>query len=303
MAKISVIINTLNEERNLPRLLASLRGFSDDVVIIDMNSDDNTQKIAKGFGARVFTHKRTGYVEPARNFAITKAKNEWILILDADEVLTSTLSKKLLQIVGSPSADYYRLPRKNIIFGTWIKHSKWWPDYNIRFFKKGKVSWSEVIHAVPMTQGTGIDLAPKEDYAILHYNYATVEDYLSRMNRYTSIQSQFLADSGHKFIWKDLISKPATEFIGRYLVGEGYKDGVHGLSLAFLQAFSELVLYLKVWQSEKFLPQSVTFPEARRELEKTKKEFDWWMYETEIKNQGPLASLSTKVIRKVFLKR
>ena len=303
MVKISVVINTLNEERNLPCLLASIKDFSDDVVIIDMNSDDNTQKIAEEFGARVFTHKRTGYVEPARNFAIIKAKNEWILILDADEVLTSTLSKKLLQIAKNPSADYYRLPRKNIIFGTWIKHSKWWPDYNIRFFKKGKVSWSEVIHSVPMTQGRGADLPAKEDYAILHYNYATVDDYLLRMNRYTTIQSQVLIDSGYKFIWKDLISKPATEFIGRYLAGEGYKDGVHGLSLAFLQAFSELVLYLKIWQSEKFLPQSVTFSEAKRELEHQKKELEWWMYETEIKNQGPLASLSTKVIRKVFLKR
>ncbi|MCJ7805574.1 glycosyltransferase family 2 protein [Patescibacteria group bacterium] len=303
MAKISVVINTLNEERNLFCLLASIKEFAEDIVVVDMNSDDSTADIAEKAGARVYTHKRTGYVEPARNFAISKALGDWILILDADEVLTKTLAKKLTQIAKNPTADYYRLPRKNIIFGTWIKHSKWWPDYNIRFFKKGKVSWSEVIHSVPMTQGRGADLPAKEDYAILHYNYATVDDYLVRMNRYTTIQSQVLIDSGYKFIWKDLISKPATEFIGRYLAGEGYKDGVHGLSLAFLQAFSELVLYLKIWQAEKFLPQSVTFPEARRELEKTKKEFDWWMYETEIKNQGPLASLSTKVIRKVFLKR
>lgn len=303
MAKISVVINTLNEEKNLPRLLASIKGFADDIVVVDMNSDDATADVAEKAGARLYSHKRTGYVEPARNFAISKALGDWILILDADEVLTKTLAKRLTQIAKNPAADYYRLPRKNNIFGTWMKYSKWWPDYNIRFFKKGKVSWSEVIHSVPMTQGRGADLPLREDYAILHYNYATVEDYLSRMNRYTSIQSQLLIDSGYKFIWKDLIGKPGAEFIGRYLAGEGYKDGVHGLALAFLQAFSELILYLKVWQSEKFLPQSVTFPEAKRELEKTKKELDWWIYETQIKNQGPLASLSTKVVRKVFLKR
>lgn len=303
MAKISVVINTLNEEHNLPRLLASLRGFADEVVVVDMESDDKTTEIAEKWGARVYSHKKTGYVEPARNFAISKANGEWILILDSDEELSRFLAKKLLQIAKNPSADYYRLPRKNIIFGTWMKYSRWWPDYNIRFFKKGKVSWSEVIHSVPMTQGRGIDLPPKEGYAVIHYNYASVDEYLSRMNRYTSIQSELLIDIGYKFIWKDLIGKPASEFIGRYLAGEGYKDGVHGLALAFLQAFSELILYLKVWQLEKFLPQSVTFPEAKRELEKTKKEFDWWMYETQIKNQGPLASLSTKVMRKIFLKR
>ncbi len=303
MAKISVVINTLNEEKNLPRLFASIKGFSDDVVVVDMNSDDATVDIAEKAGARVYTHKRTGYVEPARNFAVSKAKNEWILILDADESLTPTLSKRLIQILKNPSADYYRLPRKNFIFGTWVKHSRWWPDFNIRFFKKGKVSWNEVIHAVPMTQGTGIDLPPREDCAIIHYNYATVEDYLSRMNRYTSIQSQLLIESGYKFIWKDLIAKPWSEFLGRYLAGEGYKDGVHGIASAFLQAFSELILYLKVWQAEKFLPQSVNFSESKRELEKAKKELEWWILESEIKESNSLAVFVKRIKRKILSKR
>ena len=303
MGRVSVVINTLNEEKNLPRLLASIKGFADEVVVVDMESEDKTAEIAEKWGASVYSHRKTGYVEPARNFAISKARYEWILILDADEELPKTLAKKLQQIAKNPTADYYRIPRKNIIFETWIKHSKWWPDYNIRFFKKGKVSWSEVIHSVPMTQGKGADLLAKEDYAIVHYNYASLEDYLYRMNRYTSIQSQILISSGYKFIWKDLISKPSAEFLGRYLVSEGYKDGVHGIALALLQAFSELVLYLKVWQAEKFLPQSVTFSEAKRELEHQKKELEWWMLETEIKNGHPFSNLPKKVLRRVLLKK
>ena len=145
MTKISVVINTLNEEKNLPRALASVKKFADEIVVVDMKSDDKTVEIAKKAGAKVYEYKRVGYVEPARNFAIGKATGKWILIIDADERLPGSLVKKLKEIVKNPSANYYRLPRKNLIFGKWVKHSRWWPDYNIRFFQKEFVSWSEII--------------------------------------------------------------------------------------------------------------------------------------------------------------
>ncbi len=119
----------------MPRAIVSVKKLASEIVVVDMHSDDDTQKIAKKLGAKVFTHKRTGYVEPARNFAIGKATGEWILILDTDEKVSKILADRLKQISADDnSADYYRLPRKNIIFGKWIKHSRWWPDYNIRFF-------------------------------------------------------------------------------------------------------------------------------------------------------------------------
>lgn len=135
MTKISVVINTLNEEDNLPRALASVKKFADEIVVVDMKSDDKTVDIAKKAGAKVYEYKRIGYVEPARNFAIGKATGKWILIIDADEQLPGSLVKELKKIVKNPSANYYRLPRKNLIFGKWVKHSRWWPDYNIRFFQ------------------------------------------------------------------------------------------------------------------------------------------------------------------------
>src|SRR3989344_3276878 len=138
MPKISVVINTLNEEANLPRALASVKSFANEIVVVDMMSDDKTVEIAKKAGAKVYEFKRVGYVEPARNFAISKAEGDWIFILDADEELTASLSRELSKIAKNGSADYVRVPRKNMIFGKWVEHSRWWPDYNIRFFKKGK---------------------------------------------------------------------------------------------------------------------------------------------------------------------
>lgn len=286
MEKISVVINTLNEEKNLPRALASIKNFADEVVVVDMKSDDKTVEIAKKAGAKVYEHKRVGYVEPARNFAIKKAKSKWILILDADEELPTSLIKELKEIVKKPRANYYRLPRKNLIFGKWVKHSRWWPDYNIRFFQKGFVSWNEIIHSVPVTQGKGLDLPAKEGLAILHHHYESVEQYIERMNRYTSLHAEGLIDEGYKFSWGDLISRPVAEFLSRYFAGEGYKDGLHGLALAGLQAFSEFVLYLKVWQSEKFKEQNVPLKDVIKNIKKEGSEINYWHADALLKGGG-----------------
>src|SRR3989344_6147563 len=157
MGSISVVINTLNEEENLPRAISSVKGLADEIVVVDMHSEDATGDIAKKAGAKVFLHERTGYVEPARNFAISKTTGDWIFILDADEEIPDTLANRLRDISDNMhQIDFVEIPRKNIIFGKWMKESMWWPDYHIRFFKKGSVSWNEKIHSKPETKGSGI---------------------------------------------------------------------------------------------------------------------------------------------------
>ncbi len=286
MIKISVVINTLNEEKNLPRALASVKQFADEIVVVDMKSDDKTVVIAKKAGAKVFEYKRAGYVEPARNFAIGKTKGKWILILDADEQLPRSLVKKLKAIVKNPSANYYRLPRKNLIFGKWVKHSRWWPDYNIRFFQKDFVSWSEIIHSVPMTQGKGLDLPAREDLAIIHNHYESIEQYIERLNRYTTLHAKGLISEGYKFSWKDIVAKPTSEFLSRYFAGEGYKDGLHGLALALLQTFSELTLYLKIWQSEKFKEQEIGLGKVVKAMKKQESDLHYWQADALLKSGG-----------------
>lgn len=287
MVKISVVINTLNEEKNLPDVLSSVKNFADEVVVVDARSSDKTVEIAKEKGANVYIYKEPiRYVEPARNFAISKAKGKWILILDADERLPKKLAIKLTRIVSKPAADYYRLPRKNIIFGKWIKHSRWWPDYNIRFFKKGFVSWGKIIHSVPTTVGKGLDLQAEVGNALVHNHYNSIEQYLDRMNRYTTEHAKLRLKEGYKFNWVDLIKKPAGEFLSRYFEGEGYKDGIHGLALAGLQAFSEFVLYLKVWQKERFKPQKLEVRELIDVMKESEDDFHYWQADSLLRFGG-----------------
>lgn len=277
--KISVVVSTRNEEKNIGRCLKSVQ-WADEVVVVDQHSEDKTVEIVRKFNAKIYTHKHTLYVEPARNFALAKAVGDWILLLDADEETPSALAKKLKEIAKENRVQYVRLPRKNIIFGKWMKHSRWWPDYNVRFFQKGKVEWSDKIHSIPLTKGEGADLKAKETNAIVHHNYQSVSQYLERLNRYTDFQAEELIKSDYKFAWEDLIKKPTGEFLSRFFAGEGYKDGIHGLVLALLQAFSELVKYLKVWEKQGFKVRELPFSDFIPQMKKLGQETAYWISHT-----------------------
>lgn len=277
MEKLTVVVNTLNEERDLPQAIASVKKLANEIVVVDMESTDDTVKLSKALGAKVFSHKRLSYVEPARNFGVSKATNDWVLILDVDEQVPLSLAQKIKEIVNNPEADYYRIPRKNIIFGKWMKHSRWWPDYNIRLFKKGFVVWSEEIHKVPVTKGKGADLSDTEDLAIIHHSYKNIDDYLDKMLRYTKIQSDELVRNGYKFEFMDVVKKPLSEFLSRYFAGQGYKDGLHGLILSGLQSFSELILYVRVWGSDGYKEREVNKKEVKTLFIKGMDEVKWWI--------------------------
>jgi (heptosyl)LPS beta-1,4-glucosyltransferase len=254
-AKISAIVNIRNEAQYLEDCLKSLK-WVDEIIVVDMESTDDGAEIAQRYTHHVYTHKALNYVEPARNYGLSKATGDWIIIVDPDERVKSTLAEKLLAIAEDSQVDFVRIPRQNIIFGQWMSHTRWWPDYNIRFFRRGRVEWQDEIHSVPITYGTGINLDITEDLSLTHIHYATIEEYLTRSIRYSKVQAQELIDSGYKFDHRDLLLKPFQEFISRFFAGEGYKDGWHGFVLSLLQAFSALFVYSLVWQEHKFRPQS-----------------------------------------------
>lgn len=276
MGKIAVVINTLNEEKNIERAIKSVK-WADEIVVCDMYSEDRTVELAKRLGAKVFDHKRTGYVEPARNFAISKATRDWVLLLDADEEISTTLANKLQEISSSnDNISFVEVPRRNYIFGKPMKASMWWPDYKIRFFKNGSITWSDKIHSIPQTQGKGLQLPAEDDLAIIHYNYENLSQFLLRMINYSNIQAKELVGEGYKFDWKDLIRKPLGEFLGRFFASNGFADGLHGLALNLLQAFSFLVMYLRVWEMENFKPQEVDWNQLKAETQKGGKEINHW---------------------------
>jgi len=290
VSKISVVINTRNEGGFLKKAITSVKSWADEIVVVDMESEDDSAKIATSLGAKVYSHKPLDYVEPARNFAISKASGEWILVLDPDEEVSKNLQKRLTQIAENKEADYVRIPRKNIIFGKWMRHSRWWPDYNIRFFKKGAVEWNEIIHGVPMTHGKGIDLDDKESLAIMHNHYQSIEQFVERMNRYTSVQAQLLVNDNKRFSWRDLLQKPAGEFLSRYFFGKGYKDGMHGLALGLMQLVSDMVLYLKLWQLEKFPDKKLPLKSVIKQMRNVEDDFHYWYADSLLKENGGLTN-------------
>ena len=295
---ISVVINTMNEQKNIERVIESAK-WADEILICDMYSEDNTVEIAKKMGAKVIFHNKEEYVEPARNFAISKAKNEWVLVLDPDEQISDPLKRQLIRTVSEDQqVDYVRLPRKNIIFGKWMKASMWWPDYNVRFFKKDKVKWSNKIHRPPKTIGKGLNLPAEESLAIVHNHYDNVQQFLERMIRYTKIQANELKEEGYVFDWKDLIKKPINEFLGRYFASYGFKDGLHGLALSLLQSFSFLILYIRLWEMTGYKQQELNLTELRKLSNKSAAEIDHWFKYSDL-SKNPVKRFFQKVKYKI----
>ncbi|KKR82564.1 MAG: Glycosyl transferase, family 2 [Candidatus Daviesbacteria bacterium GW2011_GWA1_41_61] len=296
--KISVVINTLNDDTTISRAVKSA-SWANEVVVCDMHSEDKTVEIAKKSGARVVDHERQKYVELARNFNISQSKNEWVLILDPDEEIPSTLAEKLTDLVQKDEVSYMEIPRKNIIFGKWMQDSMWWPDYNIRFFKKGSVRWGDEIHRPPKTEGKGLKLPDEEKYALNHYHYTSISQFIERMNRYSSAQAEELQKGGYKFHWPDLITKPLSEFLGRYFANSGFKDGLHGLALSLLQAFSFLTVYLKVWEMEKFTQQEVRLSEVKNVSQKAGQEIKYWFKYGDL-SSNPVVNLAQRIRNKLL---
>jgi len=297
---ISAVINTYNEEKNIEKCLSSLASWVSEIIIVDMNSSDNTVKIAKGFTDKIYSFPYIGFVEPARNMAIGKAHGDWIILVDADEEIPKSLSSKIKDLISKTDCSYFRIPRKNIIFSKWIRHASWWPDYQIRLFKKGAVSWSDKIHSIPLTRGQGSDLTLSEENAIVHYNYQSVEQFIERLNRYTSIQAKELYISGKKFSWQSLIHSPTQEFLSRYFQSEGYKDGIHGLILSLMQSFSQLSVMIKLWELEGAKESRIDLSEFKKELDARNSQENYYLIEEKMsKEKYFLPKLKLKIERKL----
>lgn len=298
MPAISAVINVIpTEVEILPQALESVKDVVDEIIIVDMTAGSaKLTSIAKKFDAKLFPHEFVNYVEPVRNFGVSKATGEWILILDPDEELSPNLKKTIKEVVKGDYS-YFRIPRKNLVFGRWLKHSRWWPDYNIRLFKKGAVSWNEIIHAVPVTQGKGMDMEEREENAIVHHHYASLEQFIDRMNRYTSIQAKRKMADGYKFNCCDLLTAPPGEFFSRFFAGEGYRDGLHGFAMALLQAFSELVVYLKVWQEEGFKEEEVDLNNFAGGLAKINSDLNYWIADAKVKTKGGVVNRIKRKLR------
>lgn len=307
--KVSAVISAYNEEKNISLCLKSL-DWVDEIIMIDNSSFDKTAEIAKNLGAKVFQRPNFKMLNKNKNFGFDKSSNQWILNLDADERISSELKKEIIKTINhQPSTinnqslvvNGYWVPRKNIIFNKWIKHSLWWPDYQLRLFRKGKGRFPEKhVHEKIEIQGR----TEKLHNPIIHNNYRSVSQFIYKMNNiYTENESQILAKE--ELNWKDALFYPLDDFVKTFISKEGYKDGMHGLILSILQAFYSFVVFAKAWEKQGFKEMKVKQPlkEIDRAVNKFKKDSKYWIYQSKIdKSKTFFVKSWWRLIRKLFLR-
>lgn len=249
ITSVSVVINTLNEEVNISECIESV-SWADEVIVVDMHSDDKTALIAEKLGAKVFLHKRMGYVEPARNFAISKAKHPWVLVLDADERIGEKLATHIKQSVSEGVTDVFYIPEKNIVFGAWVKGNLLWPDYHPRLFRKGHLNWSDKVHDIPAPKGVADYFPAEEGYAIEHYSrsYTTVAGFLRSYVSYSEKEIPTLEGIGYEFRRRHIFLIPYREFRNRYFKAKSYRDGFRGLLISVLFSFYKVMVIAQFWE-------------------------------------------------------
>ena len=242
MHKISAVIITLNEERNIARCLQSLQGVADEVVVVDSGSTDGTEEICKQFGAK-FTHQQWLGYSGQKNFANTLAENDYILSIDADEVLSEELKASILAI--NFTADAYAFNRLTNYCGKkWIKHCGWYPDTKIRLWKKGKAEWNlsdlhETVLLPPNTKALHLN------GDLLHYTYHSISDHILQLNKFTEISAQALFKKKGKISVLQVIYKPLWKFLNDYFIKLGLLDGYYGFVICSISAFAVFAKYAK----------------------------------------------------------
>lgn len=251
---VTVVFNTLNEEENLPYALRSVRSWAEEIIVVDMQSDDRTAEIARRYGAKVLSYAREGFVEPARAYAVAQATGDWILILDADELVPEPLSRRLLEIAANDEADVVVIPWSNYLLGAQLMHTGWGPkqDKHARFFKRGMLRASSTIHdpLSPATRARILNLRYEPGLAVVHFNYVDVCQFLEKLNRYTTIEAQQALERGEQASAGRALYGIPREFLNLYLRKRGYRDGWRGFYLSGLMAAYRWTTYAKLRELE-----------------------------------------------------
>jgi len=270
--RISVVINTFNEERNLPNALRSVKPWADEIVVVDMYSEDRTVEVAREFGAKVFFHERAGFADPARAYAFAQASGDWILMLDADELVPAPLSRKLREIVESDRADVVRIPRLNYLLGAPLLHAGWGPhqDVHPRFFRRGCLQATNDVHDFlkPMPSSRIIELPFEPGSAVVHFNYLNAEHFIEKLNRYTSIQARQAFERAQQMTPACAVVIGVKEFLVRYLKTQGFRDGWRGFYLSAFMVFYRLATAAKLQELKAIGPREAVEALYRQEAER-----------------------------------
>ena len=257
--RVSAVLLARNEEENIGYCLQTV-GWCDEIIVVDMESADRTAEIAREYTDRVYGHPLVAAFDIAKKFAVGKATGDWIMLIDADEMVPVGLSRALLEIAAGGEADIVEVPYKLYIMGDLVRYSGWGGTFHPCFFRKEKMTFTGALHNF-MHGAPGAVVArlpPSDDNCILHFNYIDSAHFVEKMNRYTSVEAQQLFDGGAAFSYYKLCRAMAAEFYGRFFRHKGYKDGVRGISLCLMMAFYRALSYIKLWEKYEFRDSPVS---------------------------------------------
>lgn len=236
---LSIVVLTLNEAKHVRACLESALPFADELVVFDSYSVDATCEIAREAGARVMQRAFDDYPSQ-RNAALEAAGGDWVFFLDADERATAGVGKEIRAVTGRADPDHtapvlFWIPRKNYIFGKWIRHTGWSPDYQPRLLRRGNARFDpkRPVHELVIADGGEAFLREP----LLHFNYDSLGQFLAKQAVYTRFEAQMLLAEGTRPKRRGLLGQPLREFGRRFVTLEGYKDGGHGLLLSALMAY------------------------------------------------------------------
>lgn len=238
---VSAVLITRDCERTLRETLASL-AFCDEILVVDSGSVDETPLIAASMGARVIHQDWLGFGRQ-KQFAVEQASNNWVLCVDADEIVTPELRASIEQELTTPTHRAFEFPRCNRFLGRYLRHGEGYPDWSLRFFDRRHASWSDDnVHEKVAALGDVGRL--KGD--LLHHSEDTLRSYLAKQNLYTSLAAEQLAAAGYVPSARKLIASPIFRFLKFYLVRRGFLDGVPGIVHIGIGCFNSFIKYAKV---------------------------------------------------------
>ena len=239
MINLTAIVLTQNNQETLPVTLSSLK-FVSEILVIDDNSSDTTVKVAKKYGAKVIPHALKGDWSEQRNFALTKAKTDWVLFIDSDEVVTSSLKKEISRLKPGDTAGYY-LKRLDVFCGATLNHGETGNIKLLRLARREVGHWIRPVHEIWQVKGRTKTLTAP----LLHIRHFDISTLISRFDTYSTIDAREF--SHHPFSFLSLL-KPLAKFVYNYIYLLGFLDGLAGLTFAYLMSFYSLAVRIKTWE-------------------------------------------------------
>jgi glycosyltransferase involved in cell wall biosynthesis len=232
MTRLSVCLVAQNEQENLLRCLRSVDGIADEIIVVDGGSTDRTQEIARELGAKVFERPFTDHADQ-KNYAATLASQNWIFLLDADEELSNELKESVRQWkMQDPQFAVYEMARLTWYLGAWIKHSRWYPDWQRRMYRRDQASFGGAIHSALRYDGKIGRLRGN----LLHYTIRSFPEHEAKLERYTTTVAKEMFDEGRRN-WRAAMWLAAPwSWIHHYFLGAGFLDGYRGALIAKMAA-------------------------------------------------------------------